>query len=439
FGITARLFVALAAALCAFGGLVALAMEYVFPRLNESEQVVILTTKNLMRLIDEETVKLQEENPDITPQEVHKKIREKYGKQIEEGSVYRAASNFVRYLLMTVVLLFVLIGLVYARTFTKPLRQLNESARRVANLDFTAKTDFGDRNDEIGQLSKNLNLTNDRLKEALDELKEKNTSLTKELEHEKNLESRRKQFLSDVSHELKTPLAIIGGYAEALGMGVKSQEKAKHYCAVIGEETDKMARLLSELMELSRYEAETFAFNPRRFDIGEMLTGIGKKYAEIFAKNGIRYIADIAGGAVSADPDRLEQVVSNFLNNAVSHAGGEKVIYVRQRGGKSNAQFTMHNAQLSDKSNAECRFSIINSGEPIAQEDIDNIWLAFYRADKARGRDEGRFGLGLSIVRALLERHGAEYGARNVEGVTVKDAGGQEVTIKAGVEFWFKI
>jgi len=419
FGIALRLFVALAAALFAFGGIMIIAMRFVFPRYGLSDRRGgILTPESLLEAIEVKA----EENPGDTVEEILAAIRAEHENEISDPSFFRMASNFLSYILLMVVSLFVIIGYIYARTFTKPLRKLNESARRVAALDFNFITEFSERGDEIGELSRSLNLMTDRLKGALDELTEKNAVLTTELEHEKDMENRRRQFLSDVSHELKTPLAIIGGYAEALAMGVKPETKAKRYCEVINEETDKMTRLLNELMKLSRFEAEGFTLNPRTFDMGALIDDVGKKYEGIFKKNGIRYIANAGGGELLADPDRIEQVVSNFLNNAVSHAADEKIVLLNCRA-----------------SNGACDFSIVNSGEHIADEDINNIWTPFYRADKARGREEGHFGLGLAIVRALLERHGAEFGVRNVENVSVENKTGGNIIIKTGVEFWFRI
>jgi signal transduction histidine kinase len=415
--LTAKLFMALFAAMLTFGGVILLAVEFVLPRYRARDKV--LTPADLMRRVEEETARQKAERPDeeILADEVIAEVKARYGEEIAQPKLYDTVTKFMRIVLVGAILMLFFILYLYARSFTRPLLKLNSAAKKIAALDFSDKVNLGERTDELGQLSDSINEMSDRLNETLTELQDKNEALTAELERARELDRMRKKFVSDVSHELKTPLSIISGYAESLSIGLKSEEKRAKYSGVITDEAARMSRLVNELLQLSHYESGEFALKPVEFDFGELLNQIAVKYEDTFVRNGIRFISETAGGRITADPDRLEQVITNFLNNAVSHTDGDKLIYMR-----------------GAVANGGVDFSVVNAGAHIPPEDIDNIWTYFYRADPARNRSEGRFGIGLSICRALLTGHGAEFGARNV---TNLPAGG--AIIKTGVEFWFKL
>ena len=311
----------------------------------------------------------------------------------------------------SIVALLVAGGFIYFYTgkFTKPLIKMSEVTKKMASLDFSQPCEV-EGNDEIGMLSSSINEMSNSLDNALKDLSEKNKKLVDDIEKEKTLEKIRKDFISNVSHELKTPISIIRGYSEGATMMLDSGEtqSAKDYCGIIVNETEKMNALVLQLLELSMYESGSVSVHSESFDICNMIEDYANDNEIKFRENGINFVNEIPQGCFgSGDTLKLGMVVNNYISNAVSHADGEKLIKV----------------SCEDKGEAY-RVSVYNTGEHISQDDIDKIWISFYRADKARSRSEGRFGLGLSIVSAIQKLHGQEYGVCNADG---------------GVCFWFDI
>ena len=411
--LAAKLFLFLTTTFLIFVVVIYAAMQFIMPIYQRNREQT-LTAQNFVEKLEEEIKLQKEKDPNVDVDEVVKAFKIKYQKEL--NNPYEGTFSFMRTLLILTLVFFVFGVYFYARGFAKPLQKLNKAAREIAALDFDNEIDI-DRKDEIGQLARSVIEMRVRLKTALSDLKERNQQLQDELEHERELDKMRKKFVSDVSHELKTPLSIIGGYAEALQIGIDDRERRHDYSLVITEEVDRMSRLVGDLLSLSKYESTEYKLNISVFDMGELIERVIHKYDDILKKNGVTLILSADNGFVCADPDRIEQCLNNFLNNAISHADDKKIIFVK---GEAETE--------------KYRLSVINSGEHIAEADIENIWSAFYRADKARSREEGRFGVGLSIVRALLTRHEAVYGVRNVTCLVAK-----EVVIESGVEFYFEL
>ncbi len=298
---------------------------------------------------------------------------------------------------------------VYTKRFTKPLIKMSDVTEKMANMDFSEKCKVQS-NDEIGRLSGSINNLSDSLDETLTDLNEKNKRLSDDIEKKQTLEQIRKEFISSISHELKTPIAIIKGYAEGADMMLLSGDinGAKEYCDIIAKESDKMNGLVYELLELSRYELGDSQLDNENFELKSFIEDYTDTQKLLFEEKGIQYIEEIPDSITcQGDIIKLSMVLNNFVSNAVSHIDGEKII-------KISAQ------QLEGK----VRVSVYNSGEHIKDEDIEKIWKSFYRADKSRSRKEGRFGLGLSIVSAIQNLHEMEYGVKNDEN---------------GVVFWFDV
>lgn len=414
FNVAARLFISLTITFLVFAGVIYLSIQFIMPAyLQQGRQKDMLTTQNFVEKLEEE-IRIQKAiNPDASVEEITEAFKLKYEKELNAPD---NTFSFMRVLLILTLVFFVFAVYFYAKSFARPLQKLNRAAKEIAALNFDYEIDIN-RRDEIGQLAESIQEMSEKLKSSLTELKIRNEQLQTELEHERELDKMRKKFVSDVSHELKTPLSIIGGYAEALQIGIDDRGRRKDYTVVIMEEVGKMSRLVGDLLSLSKYESAEYKLNLGVFDMGELLERVIYKYGDILKKNEIRLILTAGSGFVGADPDRIEQCINNFLNNAISHADEKKIIFVR-----------------GEREGAKYRLAVINSGEHIPDGDIENIWGAFYRADKARSRDEGRFGVGLSIVRALLTRHGAVYGVRNVTNLVMKEA-----VIESGVEFYFEL
>ena len=223
------------------------------------------------------------------------------------------------------------------------------------------------------------------------------------------MDEMRKEFLSNVTHELKTPIALIQGYAEGLKDNISEDaESREFYCDVIVDEASKMNKMVKKLLTLNQIESGNDMVELERFDIVALIRAVLESSEILMKQKEIRvqFHQDLPID-VWADEYMIEEVVTNYLTNAINHADKEKVIDVR--------------VIREDKC---VRISVFNTGEPIPQEDIDKIWMKFYKVDKARTREYGGSGIGLSIVKAIMESHNKPYGVINHSN---------------GVEFWFEL
>ena len=295
---------------------------------------------------------------------------------------------------------------VYSKHFTKPLIQMSEVANRIANLDFSAKCEIN-RGDEIGTLAENINVVSDSLNTALSELREKNEQLMEDIEKERRIEKMRADFISAASHELKTPIAIIRGYAEGLKMNVSEEnESASEYCDIIMRESDRMNVLVLNMLEQSLYSSGVKKPDMVEFNVSSFIEDLLKTVTPIFEEKGVtaNYIETKKLSAF-ADKTQMTTVLSNIVLNACSHASDEKLIEI-----------------TAEKTDNKIKVNVFNTGSRVDDKDKDGIFTSFYRADKAHSRAEGRFGLGLAIVKSITENHNCECGFENKEN---------------GVTFWF--
>ncbi|MCI8991581.1 MAG: HAMP domain-containing histidine kinase [Eubacterium sp.] len=296
------------------------------------------------------------------------------------------------------------------RRITKPVLELTDLSRRMSELDFDAKyKSNGKTKNEIDILGEHMNKMSENLEETISELKTANLELQKDLELKTEIDEMRKEFLSNVSHELKTPIALVQGYAEGLKECLNDDEESRNfYCSVIMDETNRMNEMVKKLLTLNQLESGSDVLEMERFDLTEMVNGVIASSKLLALQNGISLSFDEKEPSyVWADEFKIEEVVVNYLSNAIHHAAGEKKIVVSFR----------------DESSL-LRMSVFNTGKHIPEEDLDKIWIKFYKVDKARTREYGGNGIGLSIVKAIMERHGRNYGVVNQED---------------GVEFWIEL
>lgn len=323
---------------------------------------------------------------------------------IEAGSGFATRFTLV---VMTVALLVVLIVNVWlSLRFTRPITEINDVARQMTRLDFSRKAAVRGK-DELAELAGSLNAMSDSLDAALRELQEKNARLEDEIEERRRLDEMRSGFVANVSHELKTPLAILQGYAEALEDGADDPARRERYCRVIREETERMHGLVLRLLELSRYESGA-AVSAGPVDLTACAANVVDRLCARLEEKKVVLSFDLPERLpAEGDPVMLEQAVENYLSNAISHVpeGGEIRLFTEPYGEKE-------------------RLCVYNAGSHVAPEDLENVWQSFFRADKSHNRAEGRFGLGLSIVRAILVAHRADFGVYNTED---------------GVVFWMEI
>ena len=287
-----------------------------------------------------------------------------------------------------------------------PLLELKRLSVAMAHLDFTKKWQ-GTQTDEIGELGASLNALSAQLDEALKALKQSNAELQKQLDKAKEVEHMRQSFIFAVSHELKTPLAIIQGYAEGLNSLQIDEAARERYCHVIQSETEKMDNLVKSLLNLSRLETGSFRLEKTVFDFSALADEAKDRFANVIQKKKISMTWDIPDEmTVFGDPEQMDSVLGNFLSNAIDYTPvGGKIVVSSKEGDDA---YTV---------------SIYNQGIQIPEECQTRIWEPFYKVDTARSRNVhrtfGGHGLGLGIVSALLKLHGQQYGVRNeADGVT---------------------
>lgn len=311
----------------------------------------------------------------------------------------KTAMTFMGYTAIIAVVVALVVIFIYSGRFTKPLIKMSEVTKHMAKLDFSQKVNTK-QNDEIGKLGKSINNLSDSLNDALVDLNEKNKRLLDEVEQEKKLDRIRKSFVSNVSHELKTPISIIQGYAEGLKLMTPEDDSAAgEYCDVIMKETEKMNELVLQLLELSSLESGGNQLNEESFNINGFVDGYFTGMKIVLDEKQISSQVDIDETLTGyGDKMKLNMVLNNYVSNAIAHISGERIIKVS-----------------AEDRGEYIRLFVFNTGEHIKDDDINNIWQSFYRADKSRSRKQGRFGLGLSIVSAICNLHGTEYGVENVE------------------------
>ena len=318
------------------------------------------------------------------------------------------SNQFFIYVTICVSCVSFLAMLFISKRFTEKIVDLAKITQKMSHLDFAQKYPV-ETEDEIGILGNSINTLSETLEKTLGELKSANVQLKRELEQKVQIDEMRKEFLSNVSHELKTPIALIQGYAEGLQENINDDEESREfYCEVIMDEASKMNVLVKKLLDLNQIEFGTETLTMEHFDIVSTIDNILSNAEILFrqkeatlrfnAKNEIYVWGDVY---------LVEEAFTNYMSNALNHVDGDKIIEVKV-----------------EKTGKIVRISVFNTGARIPKEDIEQIWVKFYKVDKARTREYGGSGVGLSIVKATMERLGQQYGVENREN---------------GVEFWFTL
>lgn len=320
----------------------------------------------------------------------------------------RTSNEFLGYFIVVGLIVSMLLILWIARKITDPLQELTELSKRMADLDFDVRYTSGGEN-EIGQLGECFNRMSEILEQTISELKTANNQLQSDIEEKIQIDEMRKEFLSNVSHELKTPIALIQGYAEGLKECINDDaESREFYCDVIMDEALKMNNMVKKLLSLNQLESGNDTVTFERFDLTNLVRGIVQS-SEILAeqKNARIIFEEVQPCMVWADEFKIEEVVTNFVSNALNHVDFERVIEIKIR-----------------KEDGKVRTSVFNTGIPVPEGELDKIWIKFYKVDKARTREYGGSGIGLSIVKAIMDSLHQEFGVKNYEN---------------GVEFWFEL
>ncbi len=322
--------------------------------------------------------------------------------------VENAETASIALAVLTVFVLVAIFGFIWfiSNMFTIPVRQINATTKNMAKLDFSRKCRSYTIK-EVDELSASINTLSDTLSKTLDALKDENRQLEYDIQAEKKQEKSRRSFISNVSHELKTPIAIIQGYAEGMKLGVGC-DSTEEFCDIIIEESEKMNSLIMRLMEYMHFSSGAYKANRSVFNISELLGEILESRSLKLKEKNARIIFDIDPSFTGfSDTILVENIFNNYLSNAISHLDFDNIISV-----------------TAEDMGKSYRINVFNSGKHIPGTDIENIWQDFYRADKSHSRAEGRFGLGLSFVSTMQEIMGEDYGCENVPD---------------GVNFWFDI
>lgn len=318
------------------------------------------------------------------------------------------ANRFYMIIGAIVVLISAAIIYLFSRKVTKPVMELADISRRMTDLDFDAKFESRGEN-EIDVLGEHMNQLSKTLEKTISELKTANNELRRDIEHKEKIDEMRKEFLANVSHELKTPLALIQGYAEGLKDGISEDEESReYYLEVIMDEAQKMNTMVRKLLTLNEVEFGQDTISMERFNVAEVIEGLAQSYALFVQQKEGKLRLNVQKPLyVWSDELKIEEVISNYLSNACNHLDGERIIEIK--------------AEQKDK---KVRISVFNTGKQIPDEDMEHIWEKFYKVDKAHTREYGGSGIGLSIVKAIMDSVNGTYGAKNYIN---------------GVEFWIEL
>ena len=328
------------------------------------------------------------------------------GERIKESA---AISNSFYFIVGTIIIVISgIVILVVTNRITRPISELTGLSEKMSDLDFDARYQSCAGN-EIDVLGDNFNKMSRKLESTISELKSANNKLQKDIEDKIKIDEMRKEFLDNVSHELKTPIALIQGYAEGLNENISDDpESREFYCEVIMDEAAKMNKLVKNLLTLNQLESGKDAPVMERFDIVSLIRGVlGSMHIMTEQKDATVIFEETEPVYVWADEFKIEEVVTNYTSNALNHLDGERKVEIKV---------------LRED---DCvKVTVFNTGTPIPEEDIPNLWNKFYKVDKARTREYGGSGIGLSIVKAIMESMNQKYGVCNYDN---------------GVEFWFTL
>jgi len=318
-------------------------------------------------------------------------------------------NRFIAYAGLSVLLLGVVLMVFIGNSFAKPILQITDIAKRMSELDFDVKYPVTT-SDEIGVLGGSINALSETLETTISELKTANNELQKDIENKIQIDEMRKEFLSNVSHELKTPIALIQGYAEGLQDNINEDKESRDfYCEVIIDEAKKMNKMVKKLLTLNKIEFGNDQVAFERFDIVNLIQNVMQPAALLADQKGaeISFAREYGPVYVWADEYMVEEVITNYISNAINHVDYEKKIIVSL-----------------EEQEGTVRVSVFNTGNLIPEEDLEKVWVKFYKVDKARTREYGGSGIGLSIVKAVMDSMNQKCGVRNLEN---------------GVEFWFEL
>ncbi|MFI3174701.1 MAG: HAMP domain-containing sensor histidine kinase [Bacillota bacterium] len=319
-----------------------------------------------------------------------------------ESSV-RIFTNSSMMISSAVLLIGVAMAMVIARGITKPIFQMERVAHSLSELDFTQKVEEESRAKEIASLGKSINSMSDQLEKSITDLSEANAILQKDIDFQKRGERMRREFVANVSHEMKTPLSLLQLYAASLRDNVEEVDR-EYYLDTIIEETEHLNSMVMQMLNASAIESGMLEMTFETIDIGVFCGDLVTKFAPILENHVVETTLE-ENLMIRCDVKYMEQAMKNYIVNAVEHTktGGHIRIAIQSEG-------------------ENVIFSVFNEGKTIPESDILQIWNSFYRGDQARthGTEEENIGMGLSIVKTIVEKHDGTYNVKNIEDVGVE-------------------
>lgn len=284
----------------------------------------------------------------------------------------------------------------YSWYMTAPIKKVSKLSKQMADMDFSGFCSPG-RTDEIGVLSDSLNTLSRKLETALSELREANQKLQADIDMERQLERRRVEFFSAASHELKTPITIIKGQLQGMLYQVGRYKDRETYLAQSLEVTDNLEKMVQELLTISRLDTPGYAFNPLHIHFDKLIQDRLTANEDLFMQRELTVEKDISPEVcISGDLQLLKKVLDNLLGNAAAYSPPGERIAVKAW-------------QTAEKTH----LTIENTGVHIPDGDIPKLFEAFYRVEQSRNRQTGGTGLGLYIVKTILDLHGAAIKIEN--------------------------
>ena len=280
---------------------------------------------------------------------------------------------------------------------TEPIGQITAIANQIAHLDFSQKCSVN-MGGEIGDMAESVNTMSDFMQSYIAQLQAANEQLKADIMQKQEQEEARKNLVANLSHDLKTPIGLISGYADGLRSGMaKTDEQIREYCDIISDESDRMMVMILKMMELFRLESGTVNLELEEFDLADLLSYAVEIFAVEIERAGIQFTADFSDSLyVYTDYFAAEQVITNFMQNAVTHINGGQ-----------DMRLTV------TEQDSFYRVSVFNSSAPIPEDELPRLWESFYRLDQSRERSRQESGLGLSIVKSNMELLGGDYGVKN--------------------------
>ena len=322
----------------------------------------------------------------------------------KESQVIEALKKSLPVLSVVIISISVLAAFFYTWYITTPIKKISKNSKHMASMDFSGLCPTN-RTDEVGILSQSLNGLSENLLSALSELQKANQKLQADIDMERQLERQRLEFFSAASHELKTPITIIKGQLQGMLYQVGRYKDRETYLAKSLETTEALENMVQELLTISRIDSPEYACNKNNFDLSKLISNCFADYEDLFVQKDLTVQKSIQPNVfITGDMQLLQKVFNNLLSNAAAYSDAGNHITANLRQVNNNITFTIE-----------------NTGTHIPYDDIPKLFEAFYRVEQSRNRTTGGTGLGLYIVKTILDLHNAQIKISNTAGGVIAE------------------